>query len=96
MAPPLGPPGPAGDIIGAAVIAGTATAVSGRVARRQQQKFAEQDAAHEQAAVPEQVSPVEIAGPDYLVELQQLAELHAAGVVTDEEFEAKKKQLLGI
>jgi Short C-terminal domain len=34
--------------------------------------------------------------PDYLDELQKLGELKAAGVLNDEEFEAKKKQLLGI
>jgi hypothetical protein len=34
--------------------------------------------------------------PDYLGELQKLSELKAAGVINDEEFEAKKKQLLGI
>ena len=33
---------------------------------------------------------------DYLAELQKLSELKAAGVINDEEFEAKKKQLLGI
>ena len=34
--------------------------------------------------------------PDYAEELQKLAELKAAGVINDEEFEAKKKQILGI
>jgi Short C-terminal domain len=93
MAPPLGPPGPAGNIIGTAVIAGTATAVSGRVARKQQAKFAEQDAAREQQPAPdESAAPL----PDYIVELEKLAELKAAGVLTEEDFEAKKKQILGI
>ena len=36
------------------------------------------------------------AQPDYAEELQKLAELKAAGVINDEEFEAKKKQILGI
>jgi hypothetical protein len=36
------------------------------------------------------------AEPDYAEELQKLAELKAAGVINDEEFEAKKKQILGI
>ena len=36
------------------------------------------------------------AAPDYAEELQKLAELKAAGVINDEEFEAKKKQILGI
>jgi len=34
--------------------------------------------------------------PDYLAELKQLAELNQQGIITDEEFEAKKKQLLGL
>ena len=34
--------------------------------------------------------------PDYAEELQKLAELKAAGVINDEEFEAKKKQILGL
>jgi hypothetical protein len=97
MTPPLGPPGPAGNIIGTAVIAGTATAVSGRVARKQHQKFAEQDEAHEQQASVQQ-TPDESATPvpDYIAELEQLAELKASGVLTEEDFEAKKKQILGI
>ena len=34
--------------------------------------------------------------PDYAEELQKLAELKAAGIINDEEFEAKKKQILGL
>jgi hypothetical protein len=41
-------------------------------------------------------APAAPQGPDYLDELQKLGELKAAGVINDEEFEAKKKQLLGI
>jgi hypothetical protein len=40
--------------------------------------------------------PAAPAAPDYAEELQKLAELKAAGVINDEEFEAKKKQILGI
>jgi predicted Zn-dependent peptidase len=36
------------------------------------------------------------AQPDYIAELSRLAELRDAGIVTEEEFEAKKKQLLGL
>ncbi|MDH3754538.1 MAG: SHOCT domain-containing protein [Acidimicrobiia bacterium] len=42
------------------------------------------------AAAPE---PAE---PSYMAELEQLASLRDAGVLTDEEFDAKKKQILGI
>lgn len=79
-------PGLLGPVARTAVVAGTATAVSGRVARRQQRKYAKQDAAA-------QSQP---ADSDYAAELQRLAELNAAGVLTDEEFDAKKKQILGI
>ena len=41
-------------------------------------------------------APAAPAAPDYAAELQKLAELKAAGVINDEEFEAKKKQILGI
>jgi hypothetical protein len=45
------------------------------------------------AAPPAPAAPAQ---PDYAEELQKLAELKAAGVINDEEFEAKKKQILGI
>jgi hypothetical protein len=41
-------------------------------------------------------APAAPAAPDYAEELQKLAELKAAGVINDEEFEAKKKQILGL
>ena len=90
-------PGLVGMAARTAVVAGTATAVSGRVARRQQQKYADQDAEYVQQVT---AAPIEAAAggaePDYTAELQKLAELKAAGILTDEEFEAKKRQILGI
>jgi Short C-terminal domain len=81
-----------------AVVAGTATAVSNRVSRRQAGRWADQDqqAYEEQqaaAAPPPAAAPAE---PDYMAELEQLAQLRDQGILSDEEFEAKKKQLLGI
>jgi hypothetical protein len=78
-----------------AVVAGTATAVSGRVARRQQQKYAaqEQQAYEQQMAAQAAAAPAEA---DYMAELEQLAQLKAQGILSEEEFEAKKKQILGI
>ena len=75
-----------------AVVAGTATAVSGRVARRQAARYDEQDA--QQAAPP----PAPAAAPedDATAQLQNLANLHAQGVLTDEEFAAAKAKALGI
>jgi Short C-terminal domain len=77
-----------------AVVAGTATAVSGRVARRQNERWAEQD----QAAYDQQqtAAPPVPAENDSTAELQNLAQLHAQGVLTDEEFAAAKAKILGI
>ncbi len=81
-----------------AVVAGTATAVSGRVARRQENKWAEQEAAQQpqyQEAPPQQAPPP--AAPstdDKLDQLKQLGELKTAGVLTDAEFEAQKAKIL--
>jgi hypothetical protein len=77
-----------------AVVAGTATAVSGRVARRQQGRWAEQEQQQYEAAPPPQQAPA--AAPDYTAELERLAGLRDQGVLTPEDFEAKKKQILGI
>ncbi len=75
-----------------AVIAGTASAVSGRVQRRQGQRWQEQEAQQQPAA------PAPAAAPDsadMMTQLKQLAELHDQGVLTDEEFAAQKAKLLG-
>ena len=79
-----------------AVVAGTATAVSGRVARRQNARYEEQDAQQyeqQQAAAPPPAAPAE---DDQTAKLQNLANLHAQGVLTDEEFAAGKAKILGI
>ena len=82
-----------------AVVAGTATAVSGRVARRQNNKYAAQDeqAAQEQvAAQPAYAPPLPPPADDSMEKLQQLAQLHSQGVLSDEEFAAAKAKALGI
>jgi hypothetical protein len=48
----------------------------------------------EPAAAP--AAPADAAQPDYAEELKKLAELKAAGVIDEDEFDAKKKQILGI
>lgn len=76
-----------------AVVAGTATAVSNRVSRRQADRWAERDA---QAYEPEPAPPAEAEPePDPIEQLKQLGELHEQGVLTDEEFAAQKAKLLG-
>jgi hypothetical protein len=85
-----------------AVVAGTATAVSNRVSRRQGQRWAQQqayeDAQYQQAAVaaapPPAPAPAADAGADRIAALKELAELHSSGVLTDEEFAAEKAKLL--
>ncbi len=79
---------------GTAVIAGTA----GAVRHRQEQKYASQDQAayDQQMAAQAAAAPAAPAEPDYAAELEQLAQLKNQGILTDEEFEAKKKQILGI
>jgi hypothetical protein len=85
-----------------AVVAGTATAVSGRVGRRQQRKYAEQDATYnqQQAAAVEQgveqgagyaPAPTE----DPFEQIEKLSKLHDSGALTDEEFAAAKAKILG-
>ena len=86
-----------------AVVAGTATAVSGRVARRQNERWAADDQAQSeqqmgQQAMAQQQSAQEAPPPasDPNAELQNLANLHTQGVLTDEEFAAAKAKILGI
>ena len=89
-------PGLVGGVARTAVVVGTATAVSGRVARRQQNRYAAEDQ-QQQAAPAAAPPPAEAAGqPAYVGELERLADLRDQGIITPDEFEAKKKQILGI
>ena len=91
-------PGLIGMAARTAVVAGTATAVSGRVARRQQQKYSGQDAAYmeQQAPAAQQGAMGAAPAEDETAQIQKLAELHASGALTDEEFAAAKAKVLGI
>ncbi len=83
-----------------AVVAGTATAVSNRVSRRQAGRWAQQDQAAYEQQQPQQ--PVYAAPPppeaasmdDKLAQLKDLAALKEQGVLTDAEFEAQKAKIL--
>jgi hypothetical protein len=88
-----------------AVIAGTATAVSNGVSRRQYGRW-EQKAAQEQQqqaaqqqqyvqAAPAPAAPPADSMDDKIEQLKQLGALHAQGILTDEEFAAQKAKLLG-
>ena len=83
-----------------AVVAGTATAVSGRVARRQARKYDEEQAEPQQYAQqqpqyddPPQEAPQQ---DESYAKLQELANLHKQGVLSDDEFTAAKAKILGI
>jgi hypothetical protein len=114
----MGRPGLIGMAARTAVVAGTATAVSGSVQRHQQEKAqnkyeqeqyeaaqqqAQVDAAAQQAAAqyaqPAAAPPAAPAsaagGTDLVAELQKLAALKDAGVLSDEEFAAAKAKLIG-
>ena len=78
-----------------AVVAGTATAVGGRVHRRQAAQWDQQDA-QQDAQQDEQEAPPPEAEDDATAQLQNLAKLHTQGVLTDEEFAAAKAKILGI
>jgi len=86
-----------------AAIAGTATAVSNRVSRRQAGRWAaqeEQQYAEQQAAPPPQYAPPPPAAPPAadmdakLAQLKDLAQLRDAGVLTGAEFEQQKNKIL--
>jgi len=83
-----------------AAIAGTATAVSNRVSRRQANKWSQQDQAQQEQQAPqyEQAPPPPApAAPstdDKLDQLKELGQLRDSGVLTDAEFEQQKAKIL--
>ena len=111
----MGRPGLIGLAARTAVVAGTATAVSGGMQRHQQEKAYEaqqaqayeaqqqqaamdaaaaQAVANAQAAAPAAGAAAPAAGDDMMAKLTQLAQLHAQGILSDEEFAAAKAKLL--
>jgi hypothetical protein len=83
--------------VGTAAVAGTATAVHGRVARRQANRYDQQAQGQAaQQAPPAEPAPAAAPEDESTAKLQQLAQLHAQGVLTDEEFTAAKAKALGI
>jgi len=80
-------PGLLRGVVRTAAVAGTATAVSNRVSRRQAERWAQQDAEAQPASGG--------GGGDAIAQLKQLAELRDQGVLTDQEFADQKAKLLG-
>lgn len=76
-----------------AVVAGTATAVSGRVARRQAAKY---DQPQQAEPAPAAAAPAAPQQDEQIAKLQELAQLNKQGVLSDEEFAAAKAKVLGI
>lgn len=96
----MGRPGLMGTMARTAVIAGTATAVSGRVQQRQYERAtAGQAEAPAEAAAPLPPPPAAPAAPaadDPIAKIRELGELNAQGLLSDDEFAAAKAKLLGI
>jgi hypothetical protein len=82
-----------------AVIAGTATAVSNRVSRRQANRWSQQEEqqyAQQQYAEPQYAAPAPAAAPaaDPIQQLKDLADLKNQGILTEAEFNAQKAKIL--
>jgi putative oligomerization/nucleic acid binding protein len=83
-----------------AVVAGTATAVSNRVSRRQGERWARQgyyDEPYESQPAPAAPPPAAAAAPveDPIERLKELAQLKEQGILTPEEFAVQKARILG-
>ena len=104
----MGRPGLVGTMARTAVIAGTAQAVTGRVAASQQANAQQQAAAQQaaidqaaaqqlaaqQAAAPAPPPPAAAPAPDLMEQLTKLGDMKAAGLLSDDEFAAAKAKLL--
>ena len=96
-------PGLLRGIARTAVVAGTATAVSNRVSRRQAQRWQSQgsdpsgqpEPAYQEPASQYAAPPPAAPPPDPIQQLKDLADLRAQGVLTEEEFAAQKARILG-
>ncbi|MFI5717300.1 SHOCT domain-containing protein [Nocardia sp. NPDC051750] len=99
----IGRPGLLGTVARTAVVAGTARATANAVDRHAQRRATESQAYAAQQAPPPPPqqyaqpvpSPAETESADLVGKLHQLGELHASGVLSDDEFAAAKRQLLG-
>ena len=80
-----------------AVVAGTATAVSNRVSRRQASRWAAQEPQYDYPPQQQYAPPPPAPAPqeDRVQQLKDLADLKAQGVLTDQEFAAEKARILG-
>ena len=78
-----------------AVVAGTATAVSNRVSRRQAQRWSQQEGGYyEQEEAPPPPAPAAAPAADPIQQLKELAELKDRGVLSEQEFADQKARIL--
>lgn len=90
-------PGVLRGVARTAIVAGTATAVSNRVSRRQAGRWAEQEqqqAAQQQYYQQPPPAPAATPAPDPVAQLKELAELKNQGILTEAEFQAQKAKIL--
>jgi putative oligomerization/nucleic acid binding protein len=88
-------PGLLRGVVRTAAVAGTATAVSNRVSRRQAERWSGQDPYQPQAYADEPAPAAPAAGGESRVQkLKDLADLKEQGVLTEEEFAAEKARIL--
>jgi hypothetical protein len=79
-----------------AVVAGTATAVSNRVSRRQANRWSSQEEQqYAEQAPPPAAAPAAPSEDDAIAQIEKLGELKEKGLLTEEEFSAQKAKLLG-
>ena len=85
-----------------AVVAGTATAVSNRVSRRQAERWSAQEQGYPPQGYPQEGYEQPVAAPPatdardrQIAQLKELADLKAQGILTEEEFAAQKAEILG-
>ena len=86
-----------------AVVAGTATAVSNRVSRRQANRWSQQEEQQYYDQQPQYAQPAPAPAPppaapqkDTVTQLKELAELKAQGILTEAEFAAQKAKVLAM
>jgi hypothetical protein len=88
-------PGLLRGVVRTAAVAGTATAVSNRVSRRQAQRWSQQEYAEPEPTYAQPAPAPAAPAADPIQQLKDLAALKDQGILTDEEFAAQKAKILG-
>jgi hypothetical protein len=88
-------PGLLRGVVRTAAVAGTATAVSNRVSRRQAQRWGQQESYEPEPTYAAPAPAAAAPAADPIEQLKELAALKQQGILTDEEFAAQKARILG-